>query len=262
MSIRIGLLAGVAVCACMGAVEARAAIFTDRDSVYSITFSGGLDTASTQYDVTTTLPAGGSDSLGGSLGFKSGFQNFVISTTGTVTTTYTTPSMGSTSMVGDILNGGGGGTFHFGYSTENGPDFSTSWTISAVANGRHVLAFGGIGSQGFGGCGTGLLDTGGIFTCEVFIQGDHPAGMGAGDAYVTNLSAGYGIVDNFVYNSALNATILSVSTGDYQGVGPDLGVNIVGAAVPEPMTWATVLVGFGGLGLLLRSSRRRRAVAA
>ena len=34
------------------------------------------------------------------------------------------------------------------------------------------------------------------------------------------------------------------------------------AAVPEPATWAMMITGFFGLGTVLRSSRRRQAVAA
>ena len=34
------------------------------------------------------------------------------------------------------------------------------------------------------------------------------------------------------------------------------------AAVPEPATWAMMLVGFGGLGAAMRSSRRKQAAAA
>jgi hypothetical protein len=259
MKFKILLLAGSLSCASAGAVQVQAATFTERDSTYSISFSGGLDTASTLYTVTATLPAGGSDAIGGALNYKSGFQNFTFSTTGTVTHTYAAPTAGTTSEIGNILNGGSGGTWGFSYSTPNSPNFSTGWTISSTALKHKVLAFGGVGSQGFGGCGSGFVDTGGIFTCEVFIQGKHPEGTAVGDAYITNLGAGYGVVDNFGYNSVLDATILSVSTGSYAGVGPALGFNIVGAAVPEPATWAIMLAGFGGLGAAMRGSRRKQA---
>ena len=262
MRLKTLLLAGSLICASMAAVQAQAAAITQRDSTYFITFAGGLDTAVTQYTVTTTLPAGGDDYTNASISYKSGYENFTMNTTGTVTTDFASPpAPGTTSETGNVYNGGGGGTWSFGYSTPNGPDFSTSWTMSTVANGHKVLAFGGIGDQGFGGCGSNLLDNGGIFTCEVFIQGHHAEGTGAGDMYITNLSPEYSVVSDFVYNSSLDATVLSVSTGAYDGTNPGLGLNIVGAPVPEPATWATMLAGFGGLGAAMRSRRRRPAAA-
>ena len=261
MELKILLLAGALISVSAAAVQAEAATITERDSAYFITFSGGLDTAFTQYDVTATLPAGGSDLIAGSLNYKSGFQNFSLSTTGSVTSTYAQPTAGTTSEIGNILNGGSGGTFGFEYFASNGPDFSTSWTISTTASGHDVLAFGGVGSQGFGGCGSNFLDIGGIFTCEVFIQGNHPDGTAVGDAYITNLAAGYSVVSDFVYDSAINATILSVSTGNYDGTNPGLGFNVVGAPVPEPATWAIMLAGFGGLGAAMRSRRKSAMLA-
>jgi hypothetical protein len=35
-------------------------------------------------------------------------------------------------------------------------------------------------------------------------------------------------------------------------------LNVIGAAVPEPATWAMMIVGFGGVGALMR---RRRVTA-
>ena len=256
------ILAGSALVALAGPVHAQTAgQFTDRDSAYTIDISSGLASAVTSYTVTATLPAGGEDALGYSVNYKSGFQNFFFDTTGTVTDDYAAPIAGTTGEVGDIFNGGGGGKFQFGYQTQNGADFSSSWTVLGVAAGHQVLAFGGTGSQGFGGCGSQFLDAGGVFTCEVFISGDHPEGMGTGDAYVTSLDPSYNVTSDFVYDANIKATVFGVSTGDYTGVNPSLGINIVGAPVPEPATWAVMLAGLGGLGVAMRSRRKQAAAA-
>ncbi|WP_309645539.1 PEPxxWA-CTERM sorting domain-containing protein [Phenylobacterium sp.] len=38
-------------------------------------------------------------------------------------------------------------------------------------------------------------------------------------------------------------------------------VSNIGSAVPEPATWAMMIIGFGGVGSMLRSSRRKQAAA-
>ncbi len=69
--------------------------------------------------------------------------------------------------------------------------------------------------------------------------------------------------------SGLYAVNLVYSNTNYGGHGQanfglnedGVGItNLVQSAVPEPATWAMMLVGFGGAGAIIRSSRRRRAV--
>ena len=56
-----------------------------------------------------------------------------------------------------------------------------------------------------------------------------------------------------------SSTTLSFASATGTAFGPALD-NVSVAAVPEPASWALMLVGFGGLGAVLR--RQRRAVAA
>jgi large repetitive protein len=63
------------------------------------------------------------------------------------------------------------------------------------------------------------------------------------------------------------ATELYLGTVDgfgwYNNTGAiDVTVNGLAAGVPEPATWAMFLVGFGGIGFMLRNSRRRDAIKA
>ena len=50
----------------------------------------------------------------------------------------------------------------------------------------------------------------------------------------------------------------------FTGLSATVGIDDVtlGTAVPEPATWAMLLIGFGGLGAAMRSRRRRSAATA
>ena len=52
----------------------------------------------------------------------------------------------------------------------------------------------------------------------------------------------------------------------FQGLGDEgwgvHSVQVTGLAVPEPATWAMMLMGFGGLGAVLRSARRKQFASA
>ena len=65
----------------------------------------------------------------------------------------------------------------------------------------------------------------------------------------------------FTFTANSNATTLAfVGTAGGAYIGLDnVGVQLIGAAVPEPTSWAMLLVGFAGLGGVLR--RRRAAMA-
>ena len=253
-------IVGIAAVLSLGvATAASAQVFTERDTTYQLNTTGGLANTTTNYDNVITLPNGGGDLIGGALTFRTGAYNMVIDTTGAVTTTYTVPPPGTSSEVGDIVNGNGapgsntGGAFHFAYDLNNGPDFGASFTESEVLGGHEVLHF--------SGGGTGLLDQGGIFVDNIFISGDwSAAGLFAGAHTGLTFDPSFTLINDFVYNAALDATLLTISTGSYS-VDPNInfylvGDRVAGPGVPEPATWAMMRIGFGGLGAAMR---RRRA---
>ena len=63
------------------------------------------------------------------------------------------------------------------------------------------------------------------------------------------------------YNLNLNGVTSVTITGVPSNSGYWLADNI-SAGVPEPATWAVMLVGFGGLGVSMRRQRRKQAAVA
>jgi len=64
----------------------------------------------------------------------------------------------------------------------------------------------------------------------------------------------------FGFTDAAGFTSVTISNVSSDAWGIDnLSYN---AAVPEPAMWAMFLIGFGGLGLMMRGARRTSAVAA
>lgn len=64
---------------------------------------------------------------------------------------------------------------------------------------------------------------------------------------------------SYNFTAATNSTTLTFASATGTAYGPALD-NVSVAGVPEPATWAMMLIGFGGLGAALRS-RRRSAMA-
>lgn len=78
---------------------------------------------------------------------------------------------------------------------------------------------------------------------------------------------------NYTSGSALSATStylnttlasLGLQVGSYVYISPSdtITVNVgpMAAAIPEPGTWAMMLVGFGGMGAAMRKSRKAKAI--
>jgi len=127
-----------------------------------------------------------------------------------------------------------------------------------------------------GGVSQGLNLTAGSYQLSFYLSGNPD---GAPATKMVDVSVGSVINDPFSYTIGTNSrsdmqytletvnftatgpTTLSFSSADTNSPwGPVIG-GVSVAAVPEPATWAMMLVGIGGLGVALRS-RRKPAVAA
>jgi hypothetical protein len=76
-----------------------------------------------------------------------------------------------------------------------------------------------------------------------------------------------GAWQNFSYSGVSGAagiSSISLTNNNLEPSGNDFALDdlsLSGTAVPEPASWALMLVGFGGLGSMLRANRRRLAFA-
>jgi PEP-CTERM motif len=109
----------------------------------------------------------------------------------------------------------------------------------------------------------------GLFTATVTVEAGSPQPLDieltAGTSSVTGGSAVADLADTLEWGGISKVTVGGVALTDYS-VTSASGTNwadsfLPGPGVPEPATWAMMLVGFGGLGGLLRR-RRSAAVAA
>ena len=161
-----------------------------------------------------------------------------------------------------------GGTYSYGYG------INASGQVTGEANTA-------------GGASHAFLDTGGVMTDLGTLGGNLSYGAGinasgqvtgeadtAGGAQHAFLDTGGVMTDlNTLINPQSGWTLIVGTgindagqiTGDaLNGAGLEHAflLTLVNAAVPEPSTWAMMLVGFGGLGATLRARRKHASVAA
>jgi hypothetical protein len=103
------------------------------------------------------------------------------------------------------------------------------------------------------------LPTGWSVTESTFFDAANSGAFGAG---VSLASHPFTTIGTAVIGAAANPAAPFALTEQYHIVASSSGtalstINV--ASVPEPATWGLMLVGFGGLGAMLRSNRRRTA---
>lgn len=112
-----------------------------------------------------------------------------------------------------------------------------------------------VGGSGNGAFVTGVGSDSEVVTADGLLNGftqPPPLSTWSHQAYLLSHFAALGFTHNFYSYSANPLYGMLISTG----------LTITGSgAVPEPATWGLMMMGFGGLGAVLRS-RRRHAMAA
>ena len=148
------------------------------------------------------------------------------------------------------LTGGTGNAYTFTYSFNNtgssanlvGFAFDTDPALASVTAISGPLAFGA--NANFPGVGT-------VDAC--FYSGNN---CGAANGQATSFNGGFTLNFNSAPVTLSNfvdryASIANLNNQSGEGLG-----TVVHPAVPEPATWAMMLVGFGGIGVTMRRRRK------
>ena len=150
-----------------------------------------------------------------------------------------------------VATAGGNTTINFGFNpivnAEGTNSFSSSFTISDPLAGIYSIS-GDTSTPGVVFSDTSNLTCiASVMGCTVgtvynLVIGTTPSGFSAFGLPLTNLAAGD-------YRLTINGT--SPNSGSFTG-----NVRISTAAVPEPGTWALMLLGFGAAGIAMRRQRK------
>lgn len=138
-----------------------------------------------------------------------------------------------------------------------GPDISSQWP-AALPGASFAFSFGlpnPIASNPTNEVTNSMVSVGGLSVSEPITSVTfYPADFGGG----FDLNFPDGVVSLFLADVGSTLTLItgtySFTLGDPRA--PEGSGTVTLTAVPEPATWAMMLVGFGGLGALLRRRRR------
>ncbi len=237
-----------------GAADAQVIVSTTRD--YTATWSSSTFAgASAVYAGSYAFAASAFSDYGWSLSLLSNAEDLTYNYGGGVTISPSTaPSPPYTSPESLLISG-------------DGTPGYWGWTYNTAAGAGLPLSYGRLGSLS-----TLNFDVGGFdgssqtigYYVNVYLPGDWTtAGTGTGDYIFNRVAAGFS-TPTFTYDSGDNTTTVSTYDPSFlgNGGGPGLSFTLVGSVVPEPSTWAMMLMGFAALGFVGYRSTKPRAVAA
>jgi PEP-CTERM motif len=174
-------------------------------------------------------------------------------------------ALSSVSAQADLVQNGGFETGDFSGWTQTGNTGFTGVAAGVAHSGNFGAFFGAVGSLG-GITQTLSTISGTSYLIDFWLQSDGGTPSRAVVTFggntifdQTNLPASSYTEHSFTVAATSNSTVLSLTFRDDPGFFSldDVSVNVA-SAVPEPSTWAMLLIGFAGLGFM--AYRRKKIV--
>jgi hypothetical protein len=157
-----------------------------------------------------------------------------------------------------------GSLYSFGLAATNDPTNSLSfdWSVNPNVGGSQVDLTGVSATLTIHDFANNNTQS---FPADFFLLGNS-TGPGAPGSYQNSERLSFSFVDLF-YNAtvnntfSVNLTLTGVPSAGTISVNETIQQGAGFSAAPEPASWAMMLVGFGGLGAMLRRTRRTAAAA-
>jgi len=178
--------------------------------------------------------------------FSDNFNNYAYQLNWAPPANWTAPGPGAVDLIGETTTGTAFDFFpgNGGYVDLDGSNgvAGTLQTLASFGAGTYTLSF------DLGGNARGDVDKTTVITLGDFSQS------------ITLSSAAPLAPESFTFKTTGGQLSFADLAGGNQNIGNILD-NVSLSAVPEPATWAVMLMGFGGLGVAMRGNRRKLAVA-
>lgn len=218
----------------------------------TVTFSNLIfNNTSAVHEIQYGVPTQGPFAVNWSYAVYPGYSNLSLLQSGGVNNTLVTANGGT---IISQVSGSGGAAGSFGIQYDYSAGDYAPLTVGRSGDTATLTFYGGGAVNGPDGFTS---------TVNVILPGDwSTSGIGTGDHEFLGVAPGFSLTNDFVYNSSANTTLVSVYNPDYLGGGTGLDFILFGGAVPEPATWAMLLVGVAMIGFAARRRREGAAIAA
>lgn len=252
---KLQILAVTAVCAAaavLAATPAAAAVvtkssvdnqaWTDTPTTLTVSADANLTVGTDTLDTHGAATATWSSATSGSVAFSNYGWDFAV---------FNNPSES------DLTQNRGGSDWSYSFTPTNDGQITVDYSVSTTGNPYATWGWSlNCNCGGAGGPTSNYIDPTelGTFTGDLF----------AGQSYTITLDGNPNVYWNGPsgnYSGAVSGQFnWQITGGDVTAGAGELNIaanSSIGAAVPEPASWALMLVGFGGMGGVLRSIRRR-----